>query len=126
MKNQEIISEIEAAEKHLADLKNKLNAKKPDLEGAEKWLKDYISKPFEVVHDLENERINYFRDRKTVFQQDLKNGDFWFNYSSIYAVLRNEYNSLENVDIHGLIKNVVQKAFDCQGLTPEIWNCHTH
>ena len=116
MKNQEIISEIEAAEKHLADLKNKLNAKKPDLEGAEKWLKDYISKPFEVVHDLENETINYFRDGKIVFRQDLNNGYFGYDYVLIWSVLKYQYR-LNYVDIHFLIENVVQKAFDCRWLT---------
>ena len=110
-----IATKIEAAEKHLANLKEKLNAKKTDLEGAEKWLKDYISKPFDVVHDLENETITYSRYGNVAFQQDLKNGYFGYGCYLIYSVLYEQYR-IKDVDINEIIKEVVQKAFDCQGL----------
>ena len=117
MKNKGIISEIEAAEKHLADLKNKLNAKKPDLECAEKWLKDYISKPFEMKINTEKQTIIYSRDGVWIFEQDLENKRFWYSDYNLYSDFKDKFR-LNFDETEQLITDVVLKHFNCEGLTP--------
>ena len=76
------LDELKAVEKHLAELKKKIEEQ--TKEDAKVWLKDYISKPFEMKINTEEQTITYFRDGVWIFEQDLKNKKFWYSDYNFY------------------------------------------
>lgn len=90
---------------------------------AREWLLDFLSKPFEVK--LTQGYITYYRDGQWLFQQDFQNGILWCYYYDVWKVLGTEYN-MKGFEIKSLIKDVVGKALDCEGLTPRYVKNYTH
>jgi len=90
-------------------------------ETAKDFLLEILSKPFEVK--ITKGKITYYQNGDWVFQQDLKMEFLWYNYHTIYSVLRDKF-SMKHKDIDLLIQEVVGEALNCKQLTPRLGLLH--
>ena len=56
-----------------------------------------------------------------MFQQDFKNGKLYYSYYRTYLILSEQY-SMKETDVDILVKDVLGKDINCEGLTPTIFN----
>jgi len=107
----ERLKEIAELEIKIAELKKVVDAP----ETAKDFLLEILSNPFEVK--ITKGCITYYQKDTWVFQQDLKMEFLWYNYHTIYSVLRDKF-SMKHKDIKLLIQEVVGEALNCKQLTP--------
>ena len=89
--------------------------KKNRLTPTEKWLLERIEGCEPETQS--NGDVDWYKDGVWLFEQDLKNGRLWVNYSIIWKVLGEEF-GLNYSETKELIKNVMYDYTNNGSLTP--------
>lgn len=117
--NKELQQRLQAAEKEIADIRNQMEKASPS---AEQWLREYISQPFEVR--ISPGYRTYYLNGKWIFQEDFKNNIFWCYSTEVWDIFYDKF-GMKYKGVKMLYKDVVLKAFNCEGFTTEKTIIHT-
>ena len=103
MKNKLIIDgkEIDLPQELVDEIKGKLNCNK------EKEKEQFFLDCFngcEIL--LKDGSVYYKKEGKVIMEQDLKNGDFWFQYDKIWSVFETKY-SMKYEEIQMFLKSML-------------------
>lgn len=118
-----IKQEIKKVEETLSDLRKKLEEPEPpqkDIEGAKKWLVDFLNENFQsgkATVKVSEDYMTYYVDGQWVFQKDRKNRVFRVYYYKCWVIFYERFN-LEHADVRNIIAELVLKPFGCEGYTP--------
>ena len=118
-----IKQEIKKAEETLSALRKKLEEPEPpqkDIEGAKKWLVDFLNENFQsgkATAKVSEDYVTYYVDGQWIFHQDRKSKIFLVYYYKCWAIFYERF-KLEYDDVQHIIVELVLKPFNCEGYSP--------
>ena len=73
------------------------------------------------VHPDYPHRTIWYKEDGWYFEQDEKNGDLWCQYDRVWSFFETNY-SPKYTDVQSIIKNLMERHYKLNGLTPSLSN----
>ena len=114
---EQALERLANAKKEIAECEAILNKKEEVKPTAREWMQDIWNQARMNPRLSSDKCMTYFIGDDWCIQQDWKNERLFYSYSRILSFLTKQY-SMNVSDIQSLIKDVVGKDINCEGLTP--------